>query len=283
LGAARAFFALGDYTSAETWAVRYIDLLGPLPQTQQDHPDLHSAYLLLGRVQLLQGKHTEAFNAFKLALHEELTQKDRTEIVTAILDCDLDSLEPIQALDLLETLQSQGLSPQETTDAVLMKCRILRKMHLPQKALDLINDRFDYILQPNLRTKAYFEIGQCYIELNQTEKAHLCFVKLLAITEPGPIADQATLKLAELSLQLDKTDKAIELCSQLLARQIPDDLRQAAIHIMAQAYKKQNNLEKAISLLVEQADVSQETTGDKTASGNSQTQNPSENITPKDS
>jgi tetratricopeptide (TPR) repeat protein len=283
LGAARAFFALGDYNSARTWVEQYINIVGPSPDNQQEHPELYSAYLLLAKVQLLQGNRTEAFNAFKLALHEELTQKDRTEIVTAILKCDIDSLDPIQALDLLETLQSQALSPQESTGAILTKCRILRKMHLPGKALDIINDRFDYILQPKLRAEAYFEVGQCYIELNQPEKAHLCFVKLLAIAEPGPIADQATLKLAELSLQLDKIDKAIELCSQLLARQIPEDLRQAAVHIMAQAYKKQNNLEKAVSLLVEQVEASKDTTSDKTASGNSQTQQPSENKIPQDS
>jgi tetratricopeptide (TPR) repeat protein len=283
LGAARAFFALDDYTSAQTWVERYINLVGTPSDTQQENPELYSAYLLLGRVQLLQGKLTEAFNAFKLALNEDLTQKDRSGIITTILQCDLESLDPIEALDLLETLQSQGLSPQESTEAILTKCRILRKIHLPQKALDILNDRFDYILQPQLRAKAYFEVGQCYIELGQPEKAHLCFVKLLAIAEPCPLADQATLKLAELSLQLDKPDKAIELCSQLLARQIPVDLRQAAVHVMALAYKKQNNLEKAVSLLLEQADQSQDTTGDKTASGNSQTQKPSENITSQDS
>ncbi len=283
LGAARAFFALGDYISAEIWAARYINLVGQPSATQQDQPDLHSAYLLLGKVQLLQNKRTEAFNAFKLALHEELTQKDRTEIVAAILKCDLDRLDPIQAMDLLETLQSQGLSPQESTEAILMNCRILRKIHLAQKALDILNDRFDYILQPQLRVKAYFEVGQCYIETDQTKKAHRCFAKLLTITEPGPIADHAILKLAELSLQLNKNDEAIELSSQLLERQVSDDLRQAAVHVMAQAYKNQKNFEKAILLLLEQAEKSQDITSDKTASGDSQVRYPSEKITPQDS
>lgn len=283
LGAARAFFALEDYNAAQIWAAKYIELVEPASGAQEDLTELYGAYLLLGRVLLAQNKHTEAFNAFKLALHEELTHKDRQEIVAVILQCDIDRLEPIQALDLLETLQSLGLSPKDTTEAILLKCRILRKMHLPQKALDLINDRFDYIIQPDLRAKAYFETGQCYIELNQAEKAHLSFIKLLSIAEPGTLADYATLKLAEISLQLDKTDKAIELCSQLLTRQISDDLRQAAVHILARAYKKQNNLEKAISILVEQADVLQNNSSDKTASGSSQTQYPSENKTSQDS
>ena len=62
-------------------------------------------------------------------------KKDRTEIITGLLQCDLDKLDAIQALDLLETLQSQGLSPQESTEAVLMKSRILRKMCLAEKAI----------------------------------------------------------------------------------------------------------------------------------------------------
>jgi len=280
LGAARAMFATGDYALAETWLTRYINLR--LPQTQnveikdttaiqQDQVELHSVYLLLGKAQLQQGKRTEAFNAFKLALHGELTHKDRAEIISALLKCDLDRLDPIQALDLLETLQSQDLSSQESVEALLMKCRILRKIHLPDKALAALNDRFDYILQPQLRAKAYFEVGKCYADTDQTENAYHCFVKLLTITEPGLLADRATLELAELSLKLDKNDKAVELCSQLLARQIPRGLRRAAVRIMAQAYEKQNNYEKAIRLLVEQAENPPDATGDKTASGNTQT------------
>jgi len=282
LGAARALFAAGDYALAETWIIRHINLGGPLA-TQQNQTELYSAYLLLGEAQLEQGKRTEAFNAFKLALHEELTLKDRTEIVTALLKCDLDKLEPIQALDLLEALQAQGLSPQQSTEAILMKCRILRQMHLAQKALATLNDRFDYILQPQLRAKAYFEVGLLFIDTGQIENAHRCFAKLLAITEPGSLADQATLKLAELSLKLNKNDKAIELCSQLLDRQISGDFRQAAVRIMAQAYKKQNNYEKAINLLVEQAESSKDTEGDKTAIGNSQMQTPPDDMMPQDS
>jgi tetratricopeptide (TPR) repeat protein len=271
LGAARAMFAAGDYASAETWLARYLNLAEPLA-TLQDRTELPGAYMLLGKTQLELGKRTEAFNAFKLALHGDLTYKERTEIIEAILKCDLDKLDPIQALDLLETLQSQELSSQEYAEAVLIKCRILRKIHLADKALAVLNDRFDYILQPHLRAKAYIEIGQCYIDIGQIKNAHRCFTQALAIIEPGPLADYATLKLAELSLKLDKDDNAIELCSQLLERRIPRDLHQAAVHIMAIAYEKQNNYEKAVTLLVEQAETSSDEAGEKTASGGNQTQ-----------
>jgi tetratricopeptide (TPR) repeat protein len=278
LGAAQAQFAAGNYALAETWITRHINLI-----TQQDQAELHSAYLLLGKTQLEQGKRTEAFNAFKLALKEELTLKDRTEIITVLLKCDLDKLEPIQALDLLEALQAQGLSPHQTTEAILMKCRILRQMHLAQKALAILNDRFDYILQPQLRAKAYFEVGLLLTDTGQMENAHHCFAKLLAITEPGSLADHATLKLAELSLKLNKNDEAIDLCSQLLDRQVSGDIRQAAVRIMAQAYRKQNDYEKAINLLVEQAENSKNIEGDKTAIGNSQMQTPPDDMMPQDS
>jgi tetratricopeptide (TPR) repeat protein len=115
------------------------------------------------------------------------------------------------------------------------------------------------------------------------ENAHHCFAKLLAITEPGSLADHATLKLAELSLKLNKNDEAIDLCSQLLDRQVSGDIRQAAVRIMAQAYRKQNDYEKAINLLVEQAENSKNIEGDKTAIGNSQMQTPPDDMMPQDS
>ena len=235
-GAAQASFAACDYSSTEIWLTRYLNLI-----SNQDSPETHLAYLLLGKTQLQLDKRLEAFNAFKLALHGELTYKNRKEIIDSILKCDLDKLDPIQALDILEILQLQGLSSQEFTEALLMKCRILRRIHLTEKALSILNDRFDYIVERQLRAKAYFEIGECYIDTGKIEKAYNCFAKLLSITEPGHLADLATLRLAELALKLNKEEKAIDLCSQVLERQLDTELKQTAVGIMAKAYKKQND------------------------------------------
>ena len=267
LGAARAFFAAGDYPSAETWLVKYLNLA-----SQQDKTDLYKAYLLFGKTMLAQGKRLEAFDAFKLSLSGELTQKDRTEIITALLECNLDKLDSIQALDVLETLESQGLSATESTEALLTKCRILRKMYLAEKALAALNDKIDYILDPQLRAKAYFEGAACLVETGQIETAHRYLVKSLALMPGGPLADQVTLRLAELSLKLDKNDQTIELCSQLLQRQIPDELRRAAVAALATAYKKQNNYEKAATLLLEQVENHANAAGDEAAAGNQKDQ-----------
>lgn len=263
LGAAKAFFAAGDYPLAETWLAKYFNLA-----TKYNRADLHNAYLLLGKTLLAQEKRPQAFDAFKLSLSGELTQKDRTDIIAALLECGLDKLDSIQALDILETLESQGLSATESTEALLLKCRILRKMYLAEKALAALNDRVDYILQPQLRAKAYFEAAACLVDTGQIETAHRYLVKSLALMAGGPLADQVTLRLAELSLRLDKDDQTIELCSQLLQREIPDELRRAAVAALATAYKKQNNYEKAVTLLLEQAEYHKDTAGDKTAAGN---------------
>ncbi|MFA5783867.1 MAG: tetratricopeptide repeat protein, partial [Phycisphaerae bacterium] len=259
-GAARATFAKNDYAETEIWLTKYLNLA-----TQYSDSELHQAYLMLGKAQLRLDKRTKAFNAFKLALNEELTTKDRSDIITALLKCDLDKLDPIPAFDLIETLQMQGLSPQEYTEAVLMNCRILRKIHLPQKALAILNDRFDYIIEPQLRASAYYEAGLCYIDLEQIENARGCFTRLLSIAEPGLLADKTSLKLAELSLKLNKDEKAVEICTRLLERNdIPDDLRKSTVNTLAQAYKKQNDYQKAIQLLVEQN--SGQTTDERTVS-----------------
>lgn len=267
-GAAQATFAKKDYAETEIWLTKYMNLA-----TQYSDSELHEAYLMLGKAQLQLNKRTEAFNAFKLALNGELTTKDRSDIITALLKCDLDKLDPIPAFDLIETLQMQGLSPQEYTEAVLMNCRILRKIHLPQKALAVLNDRFDYIIEPQLRARAYFEAGLCYIDLEQTENAHGCFTRLLSIAEPGLLADKASLKLAELSLKLNKDEKAIKICTELLERNnVADDLRKSAVNTLAQAYKKQNDYQKVIQLLVEQNPS--QTTDEKTISNLRPSQNP---------
>jgi tetratricopeptide (TPR) repeat protein len=276
-GAARAYFIAGNYPLAETWIAKYFNLA-----TGQANSHLHDAYLLLGKTLLAEGKRTEAFDAFKLALSEELTQKDRTDIIEVLLQCDLDQLDSIQALDILETLQSQGLTAIESTEALLMKCRILRKMSLPDKALAALNDSVDYILQPQLRAKAYFESARCLLDTGQAQAAHQYLVKCVALAQPGPLADEAALALAEVSLFLDKDAEAVELCSQLLARQIPDKVRRDAVSTLAKAYKRQGNYEKAATVLIEATQNAQNKSEDKTAAGNRQLQ-PRETLARQDS
>jgi tetratricopeptide (TPR) repeat protein len=259
LGSAKSLYHIGDFASAEEWLDRYLTLTTP-----KNLNEPHKVYLLLGKVCLEQNKLLKAFNAFKSALSEKLTLKDRTDVIAALLKCEIEKLDPIQALDLLETLKSQGLSSEEQTKALLLKSAVLRRMCLPEKALAMLNDKIDYILNPQLRAKAYREAAECFFENGQPQKTYSYLTKSLTLTEPGIFCDQTMFRLAEISLQLGKDNQTITLCSQLLQRQISRDLRKNVLSILAEAYTRQNNYEEAIKLLAQQALESADSSEEKT-------------------
>ncbi len=252
LGAAKAHYKKGEYLAAEDWVTRYINM-----SRKKDTSQLHHAYLLLGKTELALNKTKEAFSAFKHAMARRLNSNERELIIAAMLESNLDKLEPVQALDIITMIEQQPLSQDEVIKTMLLHSHILSKMYLPEKAIIMIDESVEFIPDADLKARAYKQLGDYYLQINSIKKAHQYFSKALVITEPGHTANQITLNLAELSLKLDNLNDAIAKAEQILTLDCLPQIHTRAIEILAKCYKKQQNYEKAIDVLCRDIEMDQ--------------------------
>ncbi|MFA5552983.1 MAG: tetratricopeptide repeat protein [Phycisphaerae bacterium] len=248
LGAAQCMYQVKDYSAAQTWLVRYINLA-----KDSKFENLDTAYLLLGKTQLAMGDSENACNAFTLAISGRISDEDRIEIVKVLLDNQKEKSDLIRALDVLEAINPNQLSHEQSTNLLLLKSRIMRKMGLADKARELLRNKINYIFKATLQARTYVELAHCCVETGQLQAAHDHLTTALTLAEPGFEANIARFELANVSLMLGKSEQTISLCSQLLGLSIPDDMRAETLNLLAKAYKEQQQYEKALKTLIVQS------------------------------
>ncbi len=264
--AAKCLYQIKDYAAAQTWLKTYINLV---KDTQPD--DLRHAYLLLGRTQLALGEPQNACQTFALVLSEQINDKERLEIVHALAENQDQRGNLILALDVLETISTSQLSQEQSTDTLLLKSQILRKMGLVDKATALISNRAGYLFKPQLQAKAYFELAQCCIETGNLKAAHAHLATILSLAKPGILMEQAQLELARISLKLGKNEQTVSLCSKILKQTTSDDVRQEALNLLATVYKNQKSYNKALEALLAQSSRTNLDDNEKTLRSDGQT------------
>ncbi|MBN1796302.1 MAG: tetratricopeptide repeat protein [Sedimentisphaerales bacterium] len=246
LGAAKSFYMSENYVLSEDWLQRYIGIA-----KAESSPQLQCAYMLLGKIALKANKPEQAFNAFKKAVSQDINRSDRNEIISALLQSDLDILDPAQALDVLNKLQDKALSSSESIQILLIRSQILRKIHLPEKALVALTERIEYIADAPLKVQAYIEMAKVLTDLQQQNIAQSYLTKALALAQP-PLNYQITLQLAKIALQLGDNNQAIELCTKLIKQNISEQQHAEAVEIITQGYLNRQEYGKALTSLLEQ-------------------------------
>jgi len=247
LRAGRCFYEIKDFQSASKWLTRYIRLA-------RDHSgkDIYSAYLLLGKSNLALGKTQPACDAFQCALAGQLPKEEYVETISALVKAHVKLKDFIKALDVLENIQSWQLSQKESIEILLLKSEILRTIGLADKAIAALRDRNEYTTEPQSKAKISFELAKCYITKGDLQLAQKKLTETLMTAEPGPLAHEVTLELADVCLKLGQNSQAISTCSQLLNSALPAQIKQKALHIMAAAYNQQKNYNKAALTLLGQ-------------------------------
>jgi tetratricopeptide (TPR) repeat protein len=156
----------------------------------------------------------------------------------------------IEGLNVLERTQSWQLSQQETIELVLLRARILRYMGLIDRAITVLQEKGQFLPNPELRGKVVLELAACYREIRLFEEARRTLSEAFARVEPGPLAQQIGCELADACLRVDQTDQAIAVCNQLL-EYTTDTAEVARIRtLLARAYRSQQDYDRAISVLV---------------------------------
>jgi tetratricopeptide (TPR) repeat protein len=266
LGAARCSYEKQDYAGAAEWLTRYIELAGTGPQgAGENNPDKSGcrAYFLLGKTNLALGKPQQACDAFQYALAGQLSKEEYIETVSALVDAKTQQQHFVEALTLLENMQPWQFSQKEYIQILLAKSKVLRSMGLAGRAITTLGDRAEYLDDPKLKAKVYFEVAECLAAEGDLELARSKLTEILISVEPGSFAHEVALKLAETCLKLGQTAQTISICSQLLDSEPSAQIRQKALNILATAYQQQKNYDKAAMTLAGKWDENPDKSGDE--------------------
>jgi len=265
LGAGRCFYEQKDYAAAAEWLSRFISLAKDVASA-----DFNSACFLLGKTYLALGKPEQASDALEYALAGRLPRQEYIEAVSALVDARTQQGHFIEALEALEQAQPWQFSQKESVEMLLLKTKVLRSMGLSDKAVLVLADRAEYLLDMQLKAKVLYELAKCHIAERDLELAHRNLTEALVLIEPGPLAHEVACELAEVSLRLGQNSQVVSICSQLLdsvpsppllssdsktrGQGVPAEagIRQRAMNILATAHLWQRNYEGAVLALLGQ-------------------------------
>jgi tetratricopeptide (TPR) repeat protein len=203
------------------------------------------AYFLLGQSNLALGKYQQACDTFKYALQEQSSREQYVEAITSLVKGHIEQKHFVEALDTLESVRSVALSKEQSFEMLLLKCRILRMLGLLDTAIVCLRDRVEYISDPELNAKISFELALCHIANGNFESARSVLSGILSTVEPGPLAEQAAMELADVCLKLERSSQTISVCLQLLESGVSEQRKQEILRLLAAAYNQQKNYNKA--------------------------------------
>ena len=250
LGAGRCSFEIQDYENAAKWLIKYLKLTNG-----RKDESFYLAYFLLGKTNLALGNPQQATLAFQYALGGpvgSLSRERYVETVSALVETQIQLENFVEALTLLDNVDSWQFSKKESFEILLLKSKVLRLMGLPDKAIVVLGDNAEYLPASQLKTKMSFELANCYIAKGDLDFAGKKLTNILMSAAPGPLANEITLRLAEVCLELGQSSQTVTVCRQLLDSEVSTRIMQKASKILAAAYNQQKNFDNAALVLVGQ-------------------------------
>ena len=244
-GVAKCLYEKKDYQAAEQWLNKYIGLA-----KDRKSRDVYEAYFLLGKINMALGKPQEACQALQYTLSAEHSPQEYAYIASTLAGAYIEQERFVEALELLAGIPSWQLSQQDAVDVLLLQSKVVRQMGLIDNAVTTLNDRGEYISDAQLKAKISFELADCYIAKGNLELAQKSLTEVLVLAEPGLLADQAKLMLADVYLKLEKNSQAVSICSQILESQAAAQIKQKAAELMACAHAQEKDYDKAALVLL---------------------------------
>ncbi len=242
-GAGRCAFEIQDYVNAAKWLIKYLKLTNG-----RKDESFYLAYFLLGKTNLALGNPQQAALAFQYALSGSvgsLSRERYVETVSALVETQIQLENFIEALTLLENVDSWQFSKKESFEILLLKSKVLRLMGLPDKAVVVLGDSAEYLPASQLKTRMSFELANCCIAKGDLDFAHKKLTNILISTAPGPLANEVSLRLAEVCLELRQSSQTVTVCRQLLDSEVSTQVKQKALKVLAAAYNQQKKFGNA--------------------------------------
>ncbi len=248
-GAGRCLYETGRYEEAAEWLSRYTTLA-----RDRSRPAFSAACLLLGQAYLALHQPSQAQAALRLALRGELSHQQHVQTITVLVRTYLEQGLVLEALGVLENTGGWQLSQQETIELALLRAQALRSIGLAEKAIGPLQEKSQYLPNPELQAKVALEIARCQIAGDHLEPARQTLGPVFETVAPGPLANQIGRELALVSLHLGQAEQAVSVCSLLLQR-APASERPALLALLVDAYRKQGKLDQAMTATLNQYEV----------------------------
>lgn len=190
-----------------------------------------------------------ACDALRCALAGQLSKEEYLETISSLVKAHLKLDHFIEALDVLENIQSWQLSEESSIDMLLLKSEILRTLGLADSAIAALRDRSGYVSDERSKVRISFELAKCLIAKGQLELARKDLSGILINVDPGPLANEIALELAGVCLKQKQSPQAISVCLQLLDSSPTAEMRHEAVILLAAAYTEKKEYDKAALVL----------------------------------
>jgi len=243
--AAQCFYKTNDYQNTIKWLNRY----GQFGNDQTDRSYFYASYLL-GKSYMQLENNQKAALAFKNAMGKKLTKNEYAECISALVNTKIQQEELIEALDIIEGISSWQITEDDYIELIIKKAKILRSMGLLNKALLTLGDKDTYLVNQQLKAKIALERANIALAQNDPNLAYDNLVETITYIEPGPLAQEITCKLADISLKIAKYQQSLLFCRQLLKSKPDTDLKDKALYIMAKAHRSQKDYNQAALCLL---------------------------------
>jgi tetratricopeptide (TPR) repeat protein len=246
---------MNDYESAIKWLNRYLGGVsvapaGAVPTHESEGSDIYKAYLLLGKAHLAMGNLKEACDTLEKTVATALDSDDYIEAISSLVQAQIRQQDFVTALSVIENVSSRPFTQQQVTRLLLLKSGVLREMGLPDKAQTALTDKILYITDSRLKADITLELARCYYAGQNLDSARKYFTEAISSLEAGPTSQQAACELAEVCLKLGDYEQTISICTQLLDSSAPQQTKQLASKILAAAYSKLQQYDKAAEILI---------------------------------
>jgi len=246
LGAAQCFYKQDQPDEADRWVKRYLNSNPP-----SETPDYYRAYMLLGKVNLALEKTDQAVAAFRYALSGQLPKSEYLEPVHQFIEVLNKKGKFVEALQIIEDARRDELNTHERAELLILESSVYRGMHLPHRLQDTLDEQAEFTSDEQLRGKILYEIALCELASGNLQTAHRKLTELLRVVEPGPLADEVTMKLAQTCIRMGKYEQAISLSAGILEKQdLPAQLRVKLVDIKAQAQQNLQDYDQAALTLI---------------------------------
>jgi len=239
IGAARCFARMGNFKEAGVWATRYIGLV------ESPGEDLAEAYMLLGESQAAAGAAGEATKAYYQVLASGPSPDLRVRAILELAAAEARRENFVGAVGALGKIHAMRLTPAQTYRYLLTTAQIYRAMGLSDKAAVILRNNLGSAFEPEMRARLALELADCLVDEGEPADAAKVLAEFLPGMKAGPMNQQATCRLAEIYVRLDKTDQAVTLITELLKSPCRADIRRRAQKVLGTAYLKTHDYDRA--------------------------------------
>ncbi len=258
LGAGRCSFELKDYRAAVKWLSQYIRIVNEQARTKspatQDTPvataELNSAYYAIGEAYLEMGDLPAACQAFNQTLVATLPKEKYVQVVTALVETQIQRQDYVGALRMLENIHPISFSQEQSAQLAVLRSTILRQMGLTGEAITILQDKAKYLTEPQQKAVVILELAECLIDSGDLEAARKNLAEVLGLAKPGDLAEKATVELADVCLRLGEASQTVSLCTRVLETTESPQLKQRVACLLADAHNKEKNYDKAALALL---------------------------------